>query len=116
VFNFTKKTHTYILVSLEQRNIEYFRLQEVKGVEKKKKRSEIKVLYHHLPHKPQTMEKIRQQVPQFVFRKLSWLVVTLEEVEEEKKKKQALHFSLALVVKITCASISLVNCGAFSPF
>lgn len=44
------------------------------------------------------------------------LVVTLEEEEEEKKNllvKRVLHFSLALVVTMTCTSTSLANCEVF---
>ena len=81
-------------------------------------KSEIKVLCHHL-QQPPAHEADKEAGASVCFQEVRivnrtcWLVVTLGE-EEKKKKKQAFHFSLGSVVKITCTSTSLVNFEAFS--
>lgn len=109
LYNVVKYTRKKIrLLAWEKKDISR---QEIRGGEKKTVT---------IAHKPQTI-KIREQVPQPVFRKfISWIgLVGLGDTgrrTKKKEKKQVFHFSLASVVKITCTSTSLVNCAAFFSF
>lgn len=80
--------------------------------------SKIKVLRHHLllttNHEADKVAGASVCIQEVhIMNRACWLVATLTE---RKIKKQTFYFSLALVVKITCTSTSLVNCEAFSPF